>query len=85
MHLSSLLEAFLRLIPDRLPSPDSLHSSTAFTRRRKLPLPTLVVLLLFLTASGKSQGVDGAKSGRCSDRRAVVGSGQTRKPSIAVR
>jgi len=36
-----------------------LLSPTAFTRRRKLPLPTLFVLLLSLTASGKSQGVDG--------------------------
>jgi hypothetical protein len=33
-----------------------------FSRRRKLPLPKLFLFLLFLTAGGKSQGVDG-KSG----------------------
>ncbi len=33
--------------------------SHAFTRRRKLPLPSLFVVLLSLTASGKHQGVDG--------------------------
>lgn len=34
-------------------------SPQAFTRQRKLPLPTLFVVLLSLTASGKHQGVDG--------------------------
>ena len=54
-----MFDSFLRLIPDCLPSKDFSLSLTAFTRRRKLPLPTLFVVLLSLTASGKPQGVDG--------------------------
>lgn len=59
MPLSSLLDAFLQLIPHRLSSTTFLLSPQAFVRRCKLALPSLVVLLLSLTASGKSQGVDG--------------------------
>jgi hypothetical protein len=53
----------LQLIPRRLlPSPDPTAPTKAFSRQRKLPLPTLFVFLLSLTASGKHAGVDG-KSG----------------------
>ena len=55
------MEAFLQLISNGL-SGNSQTSPKAFTRQRKLPLPKLFLFLLFLTAGGKSQGVDG-KSG----------------------
>lgn len=48
-----------RLIPQGLSSEDVALSPQDFTRRRKLPLLTLFVVLLSLTASGKHQGVDG--------------------------
>ena len=59
MQLSSLLDAFLQLIPHRLSSTTFPRSPKAFVRQCKLTLPSLIVLLLSLTASGKSQGVDG--------------------------
>lgn len=59
MPLSSLFDAFLQLIPHRLSSTTFLLSPRAFVRQCKLTLPSLVVLVLSLTASGKSQGVDG--------------------------
>ena len=59
MQLSSLLDAFLQLIPHQLSSATFPRSPKAFVRQCKLTLPSLIVLLLSLTASGKSQGVDG--------------------------
>jgi len=59
MQLSFLLDAFLQLIPHRLSSTTFPLSPKAFVRQCKLTLPSLIVLLLSLTASGKSQGVDG--------------------------
>jgi Transposase DDE domain len=59
MQLSFLLDAFLQLIPHRLSSTTFPLSPKAFIRQCKLTLPSLIVLLLSLTASGKSQGVDG--------------------------
>lgn len=59
MPLSSLFDAFLQLIPHRPSSTTFLLSPRAFVRQCKLTLPSLVVLVLSLTASGKSQGVDG--------------------------
>lgn len=56
------MDAFLQLIPHRRSSNVVPLSPKAFVRRSKLPLPRLFVFLLSLTASGKSQGVDG-KSG----------------------
>ena len=61
-QLSSILAAFLQLISNHLSSQNVKTSPKAFSRHRKLPLPILVIFLLSLTASGKSQGVDG-KSG----------------------
>jgi len=55
------LEAFLQLVSNGL-ARDIKTSPQAFTRHRKLPLPQIFLFLLFLTAGGKSQGVDG-KSG----------------------
>src|SRR5512143_3766323 len=43
-------------------SQDVTTSPKAFSRRRNLPLPLLFIVLLSLTVSGKSQGVD-SKSG----------------------
>ena len=59
MQLSFLLDAFLQLIPHRLSSTPFPLSPKAFVRQCKLTLPSLIVLLLSLTASGKHQGVDG--------------------------
>jgi hypothetical protein len=59
MQLSFLLDAFLQLIPHRLSSTPFPLSPKAFVRQCKLTLPSLIVLLLSLTASGKRQGVDG--------------------------
>lgn len=59
MQLSFLLDAFLQLIPHRPSSATFPLSPKTFVRQRKLTLPGLIVLLLSLTASGKSQGVDG--------------------------
>lgn len=59
MPLSSLFEAFLQLIPHRLSSTTFLLSLRAFVRQCQLTLPRRVGLVLSLTASGKSQGVDG--------------------------
>jgi hypothetical protein len=55
------LEAFLQLIANGLVRAIK-TSPKDFSRHRKLPLPKLFLFLLFLTAGGKSQGVDG-KSG----------------------
>ena len=56
MQLSFLLDAFLQLIPHRLSSTPFPLSPKAFVRQCKLTLPSLIVLLLSLTASGKRQG-----------------------------
>jgi hypothetical protein len=58
-QLSSILDAFLQLIPHRLSSKDFHLSPKAFVRQSKLTLSVLFIFLLSLTASGKSQGVDG--------------------------
>ena len=55
------MEAFLQLIANGLVGAIK-TSPKDFSRHRKLPLPKLLLFLLFLTAGGKSQGVDG-KSG----------------------
>jgi hypothetical protein len=55
------VESFLQLIANGL-ARDIKTSPKDFSRHRKLPLPKLFLFLLFLTAGGKSQGVDG-KSG----------------------
>jgi hypothetical protein len=59
--LSKLVKYFkeITLIPHRLSSTTFLRSPKAFVRQCKLTLPSLIVLRLSLTASGKSQGVDG--------------------------
>ncbi|MDG4554437.1 MAG: hypothetical protein P9E24_09360 [Candidatus Competibacter sp.] len=59
MQLSFLLDAILQLIPHRPSSTPFPLSPKAFVRQCKLTLPSLIVLLLSLTASGKRQGVDG--------------------------
>ena len=59
---SALLEAFIQLIPACLSSKDFKTSPKAFVRQAKLTLPVLFIFLLSITASGKSDGVDG-KSG----------------------
>ena len=60
-QLSTYLNKFVQLIPKLLPESQK-NSPTDFTRSRKLPLPKLLTFLLSLSASGKTQGVDG-KSG----------------------
>jgi len=57
MSISQVFEQILALIPHRLEEPER-RLPKAFTRHRKLPLPRLITLILALTASGKSQGVD---------------------------
>lgn len=59
---TTLLDAFLQLVPRSLPSEGLAVPDKAFVRQSKLTLPALFVFLLSLVASGKSQGVDG-KSG----------------------
>jgi len=55
------IESFLNLIPKNI-DPEIKQSASDFTRNRKLPFPKLITLILSLTASGKSKGVD-IKSG----------------------
>ena len=47
------------MIPQRFASREFLLSPRAFVRQSKLPLPSLVVFLLFLVGGGKHEGVDG--------------------------
>ena len=47
------MEAFLQMIPQRFASREFLLSPRAFVRHSKLPLPSLVVFLLFLVGGGK--------------------------------
>ena len=49
------------LIPDKI-APHYKQKEEDFTRKRKLPLSRIIIFILFITASGKSKGVDG-KSG----------------------
>jgi len=57
--LSSVFDAFLHLIPDRLSLRGFSLSPKAFVRQSKLTLSAVFVLLLSLTGSGKGQRVDG--------------------------
>ena len=61
MLIAQFFKRVLALIPQRLDDPDK-ASPKAFTRKRKLPLPKLIIFILSITCSGKSQGVD-SKSG----------------------
>lgn len=53
------MDAFLQLISSRLSSKDFPLSPNAFVRQSKLTISVLFIFLLSLTASGKSQSVDG--------------------------
>ena len=59
---TTLLDAFLQLVPRSLPSEDPVVPAKAFVRQSKLTLPALFVFLLSLVASGKGRGVDGKAS-----------------------
>lgn len=60
--VDAFLDDFINIIPNEI-NPAYLQSPSDFARNRELPFPKLVTLVLSLTASGTSQGVD-PKSGQ---------------------
>ncbi|MGB6066293.1 MAG: transposase [Desulfomonilaceae bacterium] len=60
-QLGRYAERFLKIIPREIESSQKL-SPQHFTRKRKLPFPKLITLLLSIVSSGKAKGVD-VKSG----------------------
>jgi hypothetical protein len=62
MPTFSYWQKFINIIPLRL-DPTQKQNPSDFTRNRKLPLPRLIVFILYLVSANKAQGVD-IKSGQ---------------------
>jgi len=62
MPIYGYWQKFIDIIPSRM-DPAQKQNPSDFTRKRKLPLPRLIVFILYLVSGSKAQGVD-TKSGQ---------------------